>query len=268
MTKTAFLLTLIVAGFAYMPAQAQRLRVFVSAEGSDANPCTVTQPCLSFQQAFNTSLANGVINVLDPGGYGPLVITHGISIQGRGFAGIVQNAGDAITISVTTRDPVTLNGLLIDGGGTGQNGINITSGPFVQILNCVVRHFQQNGILDQTSTNGSNLLIEDTIASDNNDGIVVGPGVTNTSLSRVTANNNNIGVAPQGNNMTIANSVISNNNVGLDSFAGVNWLAKTVISGNRFGINIEGGTVNSYGDNYVRDNGTPVRGSLTPVTTQ
>jgi hypothetical protein len=26
--------------------------------------------------------------------------------------------------------------------------------------------------------------------------------------------------------------------------------------------------VNSYGDNYIRDNGKPVSGTLTPVTTQ
>jgi hypothetical protein len=64
------------------------------------------------------------------------------------------------------------------------------------------------------------------------------------------------------------NSVISNNGVGLETFGGVTWLAKTVISGNQFGVSAEGGPVNSYGDNYIRDNGTPVNGTLTPVTTQ
>jgi hypothetical protein len=79
----------------------------------------VTQPCRTFQQAYNTAAANGEIDVLDPAGYGPLTITHGISIQAHGFGGITQicNPRAAITISVTTSDPVTLNGLLIDGGG-------------------------------------------------------------------------------------------------------------------------------------------------------
>jgi hypothetical protein len=77
-TRTAFLLTLIVAAFASMPAQAQR--VFVSGLGLDSNPCTVTQPCRSFQHAHDTVAANGEIDVLDPAGYGPLTITHGISI--------------------------------------------------------------------------------------------------------------------------------------------------------------------------------------------
>jgi hypothetical protein len=63
--------------------------------------------------------------------------------------------------------------------------------------------------------------------------------------------------------------VLSNNSSnGLQSNAGVNWLAKTVISGSARGVNLAGGAVNSYGDNYVNDNTTPVVGSLTPVSMQ
>ena len=67
MTKTAFLLTLIVTALASMPAHAQR--VFFSGHGLDTNPCTVTQPCRTFQQAYNTAPANGEIDVLEPAGY-------------------------------------------------------------------------------------------------------------------------------------------------------------------------------------------------------
>jgi hypothetical protein len=273
MTKTAFLFTLVVTALA-IPAHAQQ-RVFVSSHGLDTNPCTVTQPCRTFQQAHNIAAANGEIDVLDPAGYGPLTITHGISIQAHGFGGITQTAGcstcAAITISVTTSDPVTLNGLLLDGGGTGRFGILITSGPSVQILNSVVRHFLE-GIRNETSTNGSNLLIEDTIASDHEtSGIIVNPSVSNAkaTLSRITANNNQFGVVVVATNMTIANSVMSNNSVdGVVSDGGVIWLAKTVISGNSTGVFVSGGTIKSYGDNYINDNGTPVMGSLTPVATQ
>ena len=52
MTKTALLLALIVTALASMPAHAQPLRVFVSGLGLDTNPCTVTQPCRTFQQAL------------------------------------------------------------------------------------------------------------------------------------------------------------------------------------------------------------------------
>jgi hypothetical protein len=275
MTKTAFLLTLIVTALASMPAHAQR--VFVSGLGLDTNPCTVAQPCRTFQQAYNTAPANGEIDVLDPAGYGPLTISHGISVQAHGFGGITQTAScatcAAITVSVTTSDPVTLNGLLLDGADTGSFGINITSGPSVQILNSVVRHFIV-GILDNTATNASHLLIEDTIASDNsNAGILVFPasGSVNATLSRITANNNSTGVNTNSNtNTTIANSVMSNNStVGLQSNGGVTWLAKTVISGSMAGVNLTGGPVKSYGDNYINSNAIPVAGgSLTPVSTQ
>jgi hypothetical protein len=229
----------------------------------------VTQPCRTFQQAYNTTAANGEIDVLDPAGYGAITITHGISIQAHGFGGITATSGSAITISVTTSDPVTLNGLLIDGGGTGNFGIDITSGPSVQILNRVVRHFGV-GIKDATSINGSNLLIEDTVVSDNaTTGIVVAPngGTVKATLNRITANNNSNGVSIGGDaDTTIANSVISNNsNIGVFN-NGAAWLAKTVISGNQFGAS---GGFNSYGDNYLNDNGTPVfGGSLTPVGMQ
>jgi hypothetical protein len=268
MTRTAFLLTLIVAGFACMPAHAQPLRVFVSTFGSDGNPCSQAQPCLTFQQAYNTAAANGMINVLDPGNYGPLVISHGISVQGHGFAGIVQNCSgcDAITIAVTTGDPVILNGLIIDGAGTGNTGINITSGPSVQILNSVVYGFSI-GINYVTTTNGANLLIEDTILSEAPQaGIFLNPGGANVqaTLNRITANNNRqgVGVGQGVVTATIANSVMSNNSQrGLVTVAGTTWIAKNVISGNGTGVLVGGGTVNSYGDNYIRDNGTPVSGS-------
>jgi hypothetical protein len=183
MTRTAVLLTLVVTALAGMPAHAQR--VFVSGTGLDTNPCTAAQPCRS----YNTVPANGEIDVLDPAGYGPLTIDHGISVQAHGFGGITQaglcSTCAAITINVTTLDPVSLNGLLLDGAGTGFAGIQINSGPSVQILNSIVRHFQA-GIVDLTSTNFSSLLIEDTIASDNrHSGILVNPGADNANATTI-----------------------------------------------------------------------------------
>jgi hypothetical protein len=273
MNKATILLTLTLAALASMPAHAQQ-RVFVSGQGLDTNPCTVTQPCRTFQQAYNTAAVNGEIDVIDPAGYGPLTITHGISIQAHGFGGITQTAScntcAAITVNVPTSDPVTLNGLLIDGGGTGFAGIYITSGLSVQILNSVVRHFMA-GILHQTSTDSS-LLIEDTVASDNQQaGINIIPNGANVraTLNRITANNNTLGVNNAFGNTTIANSVLSNNaGTGLGNSNGITSLAKTVISGNETGVTVFSGTVKSYGDNYFDSNGKPVMGFLTPVTTQ
>jgi hypothetical protein len=52
MTRIAFLLTFVVIALATtIPAHAQR--VFVSGQGLDTNPCTMTQPCRTFQMAYN-----------------------------------------------------------------------------------------------------------------------------------------------------------------------------------------------------------------------
>jgi Periplasmic copper-binding protein (NosD) len=113
-------------------------------------------------------------------------------------------------------------------------------------------------------------LIEDTVASDSVATGIIVSGNTNATLNRITANNNQWGVVVgSGNDATIANSIMSNNgDRGLQN-GGVVWLAKNVISGNATGVHLFGGTMNSYGDNYIRDNTTPVAGgSLTPVTTQ
>ena len=273
MSRTTFLLAIVVTTLASIPAQAQQVRAFVSGNGADTNPCTETQPCRSFQKAHDTVAADGTIWVLDPAGYRPLTITKGVTIQAGGMGAITQTTtgANAITVSVTTSDPVMLNGLVLDGAGTGQIGISITSGASVQILNSIVRKFMTAGVYEQSNTPGSILLIEDTIASDNGTeaGIVVAGFNTNkATLNRITANNNQIGVESVG-NTTIANSVMFNNsNSGLFNF-GTAWLSKNVISGNLTGVTVgTGGTVNSYGDNYIRGNGTPVSGSLTPVTTQ
>ena len=272
MTKTAALLAAL-AGMLLctLPAQAQG-RVFVSGSGVDTNPCTFAAPCRSFQQAYNTAAANSEIDVLDPAGYGPLTISsYGISIQGHGFSGVTQTGScltcAAITISVTTTDPVSLNGLLLDGGGTGYIGINITSGNAVQILDCVIRHFDF-GIFDKTTTTPSKLLIEDTVTSDNSvDGILLDPGDSifqQATLKGVTANNNQFGVVIAGADglTTIASSVMSNNSTaGLQHGTGTVWLGKSVISGNATGV-VANGTVNSYQDNEINNNATPVGGSV------
>jgi hypothetical protein len=275
MSKTAVLLALAVTALASMSAHAQGVpRVFVSGLGLDSNPCTVNQPCRTFQQAYNTVAANGEIEVLDPAGYGALTITHGISLQGHGWASISSQAScptcAAITVNVATSDPVTLSGVILDGLGTGGVGILIQSGPSVQILNSVVRRFS-DGISDSSVT--GTLFIEDTVSSESsNNAIVVSArnnGSIKATLNRIAAINSAVGVSNLNSVVTVANSAISNNSIGgIFISGGTTSLAKTVISGNGTGVYMLGGTVKTYGDNYLNDNTTPVMGSLTPVGMQ
>jgi hypothetical protein len=280
MTRTTLLVPAltIALGTLLQAAPAHAQRVFVSGSGSDSNPCSFAQPCRTFQQAFNTVAANGEIDVLEPAGYGAINITHGISIQAHGFSGITQtaNPGNAITINAGTSDDITLNGLLLDGSGVGENGISITQAGSVQILNCVMRNFNSYGIIFEPTSSPTNLLVSNTVASDNAQiGIYLDPqsgGSSSTmTLSNVTANHNGYGALVSGGTAMIASSVFSNNaTYGLDVFSGTAWLAKSVVSGNGTGVNVAlTGTVNSYGDNDINGNTTTdVSGTLTPATKQ
>ena len=131
------------------PVQAQNgslTRSFVSSSGVDTNPCTITQPCATFAQAYTAVGANGIIAALDPGKYGPLTsITSGVTINGNGWAAITAPAqGNGITINAPG-DKVTLIGLNIDGAGVGYNGILLTSASSLTVSNCVLQNFSYNG---------------------------------------------------------------------------------------------------------------------------
>ena len=185
------------------PAQAQR--VFVSATGSDGNPCSFASPCRTFQHAHDTAPANGEIDVLDPAGYGPLTITKAISIQGHGFSGISAiNGATAITINAGASDAVSLRGLLIDGAGTGSSGIQYNTAANVTIADCVIRNFTSNGIWITTGNvvPGAPLptfTVSNTTTTNNGfGGVVIQPSgsqpIVHGFLSNVATNNNQYGV--------------------------------------------------------------------------
>ena len=132
------------------PAQALNTRSFVSAQsGSDSNTCTRLSPCRTFAYAITQTSAGGEINTLDPGGYGPVTITQAISIvSGLGEAGVlVPSGGTGITINAGPTDVVNLRGLIIEGAGVGQDGIDFNTGGALTIENCVVRNLTGNGHL-------------------------------------------------------------------------------------------------------------------------
>src|SRR5438309_592181 len=122
-TASVFTASLLALGLNAAPVHAQS-RVFVAAQGSDSNPCTFAAPCRTFQHAHDTVAAKGEIDVLDPAGYGAVIINKAISIQGHGYSGVsVASGGIGITINAGAGDAVSLNGLLIEGAGTGAWGI-------------------------------------------------------------------------------------------------------------------------------------------------
>jgi hypothetical protein len=189
------------AAFSATAATAQNARSFVSGHGNDANSCLYAAPCRTFAGAYPKTNAGGEISVLDPAGFGPLTITHALSIvnDGVGEASIVLvAAGNAITINAGAGDAVSLRGLTLDGSGTDSTvGIAFNSGAALTVQNCVVRHFGGVGINFAPGT-ASNLAVSNVLIADNAlDGVNIAPtasGVITAVLNRVELSNNYNGV--------------------------------------------------------------------------
>lgn len=191
------------------PALAQATRTWVSGVGDDANPCSRTAPCKTFAGAISKTAASGIINCLDPGGFGAVTITKSITIDCTSTLGGVLAAGtNGIVINVAASDIVTLRGLSIEGAGTGLIGVSQVSDGTLHVENCRIFGFQ-GGVaagIRFTPVNAGKLFVSDTNLNDNGagttgGGIVVrpaGPGNTKATLRRVQAGNNANGLVADG----------------------------------------------------------------------
>jgi|ERR1700674_514701 len=153
-------------------ANAQATRTWVSGVGDDANPCSRTAPCKTFAGAISKTAAAGEINVLDPGGFGGVTITKSITIRSDHVeAGVLVSGTNGITINAGPADRVVLEGLDIEGLGTGLHGVSVLAGKEVYIIRCSIRNFTQNGVNMASSTNGGHAFIKDSFVAFNAGGV-------------------------------------------------------------------------------------------------
>src|SRR5437667_3993961 len=90
-------------------AQAQATRTWVSGVGDDANPCSRTAPCKTWAGAISKTATDGEIDALDPGGFGSVTITKGITISGIGqTASTLVGGTNGIIINAPATDPAVL----------------------------------------------------------------------------------------------------------------------------------------------------------------
>ena len=176
------------------PAHAQATRTWVSGVGDDANPCSRTAPCKTFAGAISKTAAGGEINVLDPGGFGAVTITKSITIRSDHVeAGVLVSGTNAIIVNVpNAADRVTLEGLDIEGLGTGLDGVKIIGLGKTIINNCSIRGFTGNGV-NLVGAAGARVVVQDSLIHGNAGGLnVAGAGGTaNTGiLIRTTIDNN------------------------------------------------------------------------------
>ena len=191
------------------PAQAQATRTWVSGVGDDANPCSRTAPCKTFPGAISKTATGGLINCLDPGGFGAVTITKSITIDCQNTqAGILAAGTNGITVN-GAGVVVILRGLSIEGIGTGLVGVNFIQGSVLEIEHCKIFGFQGGtavGIRIAHSAGNAEVYVSDTVLSNNGTGAVgggiqirpTGTGSAQVVLNRVQANNNVFGIAADG----------------------------------------------------------------------
>jgi hypothetical protein len=194
---------------------AQATRTWVSGVGDDANPCSRTAPCKTFAGAISKTADCGEISVLDPGGFGAVTITKSITLDGTGtLAGILAAGTTGVIINAAADKVVTLRGLSINGACTGIRGINVIQGARLNVEDCVIFRFTQEGIL--VSKSGDFVLnVRNSVIRDN-----VGDGISLTTTSgQVKATLDNMRSSGNGNGLhakansrvTARNCVFSNN---------------------------------------------------------
>ena len=201
MTRTTFIAAALAlaATLPIAPAQAAGVaRTFLSAAGSDSNNCiNVATPCRHLATAFAATAADGEIYVLDPANYGSLNITHGVSIEGHGWASIAPAGagGAAIVINANPGEKINIIGVVLDGTAIGSTtGILFNSGGSLTVRDSVIRNFGSAGItFDPSSSAPCHLYVSNTLVSDNNGGIGITlacTGNTTGTLDRVAIQNN------------------------------------------------------------------------------
>src|SRR5438132_9002368 len=134
---------LIVAGFASL-AQAQATRTWVSGVGDDVNPCSRTAPCKTFAGAISKTASPGIINCLDPGGFGAVTITKSITIDCTGTMGSVLSSGvQGIIVNALTTDKIVLRAIDVNGADTtlGTNGVNVAQAASVSMYDVNVANY-------------------------------------------------------------------------------------------------------------------------------
>jgi hypothetical protein len=204
------------------PAQAQATRTWVSGVGDDANPCSRTAPCKTFAGAISKTAALGQINCIDPGGFGAVTITKSITIECTNVeAGVLVSGTNGIIINVpNATDRVELNGLDLEGLGTGLDGVKIIGSGKIFIRNLRINGFTGNGV-NSVGTANANVTVVDSFLTNNGGGInIAGAGnvVQTAFVARTVINfNTNFAVQANGSNssMSVASSFLTNSPTGV-----------------------------------------------------
>lgn len=207
-----FVLLLLASGNVF----AQATRTWVSGVGDDVNPCSRTAPCKTFAGAISKTAAGGIINCLDPGGFGAVTITKSMTISCKHVEGSSLTGSTNGIIVNGAGIEVVLRGLDIDGSpptAPGLNGIRYLQGASLIVEDCIIRDFKA------AAPNGNGIIVNNT--SGNTELHVTGTRITGNGAG---TNGAGIQIIPSGAGaarVTITDSVVAENIVAIRADSGV-----------------------------------------------
>jgi hypothetical protein len=222
----------LLALLASAPAQAQLFRAYLESTGSDANPCTLAQPCRLLPAALAAVADGGEIWMLDSANYNTaqVDITKSVTILAvPGALGSVVATGGGNAINVNTPGvKLTLRNLVIVHLTSSASGVNFVDGSELTVAGCEISGMQVRGIVAYTG----NVTVRDTVLRDNAYGFAAGASAV-ASLDRVHATDNtNAGVFVSGGNVTVSNSVLSGSGAGVQAFSnGGSVMSRVAVDG-------------------------------------
>ena len=242
-------------------------QTWVASTGTDAPGCGArTNPCATFAQAFSLAPAGGTIKAADAGNFGPLTVTHAITIDGSGVAVIDSSTADyAVGIFVGASDRVTIQGLAIEGANT---AIEATGDVQLYLDDVAIRGQFSQGI-GLYSSDGNGKMMADNVRVTANSTIGLNSiGFTVTVRNSVFACGHD-GIVTFGSSGAAAgNTTVEHSQIAFASHAGISAsqygtvrIDSTQIINNQTGILTDaGGQVISYRTNTFANNvtdGTP-----------
>jgi len=216
--KKVFIAMVLTLGFATF-ATAQATRTWVSGVGDDVNPCSRTAPCKTFAGAISKTASPGIINCLDPGGFGAVTITKSIQIDCTGTLGSVLHSGvQGIIVNALTTDKIILRNIDISGAGTtlGTNGVNVIQAQSVQLYGVNIQTSSNTGVESTNSSNQVFVSLDGCQVMNTGTGVLAASTVSGTTLlvvdhSWIQNCTTGINVAAGNSSANVSNTVLAKN---------------------------------------------------------
>ena len=262
-----FVFTLALTPFVYIEPLFAAQVAWISSAGNDSDPCTATQPCMSFQYAA-VAVANAhgsQINCINSPG--PTETGIGFSINliiDCAGVFVVQASGFPAFMLTGSNQIMKIRNLAISGAAGGASAISVIGGGTLILENCIFENMA--GIaLDIEPTGPLNLVIKNSRVSNNAAaGVLLKPasgGSVTATFDGVTITNNAGGLKTDTTNgavrLDISNSTISNNaNNGLIAIGGAGGQNMVSVGNGVIASNSQAGIEASGGNAAVLVNNT------------